>query len=116
MRKNDPNALLWGEGAELRATQYCDLNWLWCDINPKIPIEILRYSLPGARIALPLEDNFELVNQFFVLGIYMAFFNRNYHYTTVKLSDWPEFAQHVKKLAALRKQLAEFFVDGPVYG
>ena len=116
MRQNDPQALLIGEGAEMRATQYYDLCWLWnvwgLENSIAYPVEILRYSLPWVRLAIALDDNIGLANRFFVMGIYLAFFNRNWHCQTVKLSDWPEFARHIKKLANLRKVLLEFFVDG----
>jgi hypothetical protein len=115
MRENDPQALLVGEGAEMRATQHYDLCWMWNVWgleNSSYAVEILRYSLPWARLAIALDDNVGLANRFFVMGIYLAFFNRNYHCETAKLSDWPEFAGHVKKLAGLRKVLLEFLVDG----
>lgn len=116
MRQNDSQALLVGEGAEMRATQYYDLCWMWnvwgLDNTTAYPVEILRYSMPWLRIAIALDDNFAVANKLFVLGIYLAFFNRNYHCETVKLSDWPEFAQHIKKLAKLRKAVLNFMVDG----
>jgi len=116
MRQNDPQALLVGEGAEMRGTQYYDLCWMWnvwgLENTSGYPVEILRYSMPWLRIAIALDDDIGVANRFFVLGIYLAFFNRNYHCETVKLSDWPEFAQHIKKLANLRKVVTEFLVDG----
>jgi hypothetical protein len=116
MRQNDPQALLVGEGAEMRATQYYDLCWLWnvwgLDNSRDYALEILRYSLPWVRLAVALDDNIGLANRFFVMGIYLAFFNRNWHCETSKLSDWPEFSQHIRKLADLRKLLLEFLVDG----
>ena len=116
MRQNDAQALLVGEGAELRATQHYDLCWLWnvwgLENTRNYNVEIFRYSLPWARLAIALDDDIGLANRLFVLGIYLAFFNRNWHCETVKLSDWPEFSQHIKRLANLRKVLVEFFVNG----
>jgi hypothetical protein len=116
LRQNDPQALLIGEGAEMRATQHYDLCWLWnvwgLDSTFDYSIEMLRYSLPWVRIAIAIDDNIGLANRLFVMGIYLALFNRNWHCQTAKLSDWPEFAQHIKKLANLRKVLLDFLLDG----
>lgn len=116
MRANDPNAMLIGEGTELVATQYCDLNWTWnnwgFDVKQNYWPEIQRYTLPWIQWAISLDDNWGLANKYFVLGIYLALFTRNYHSTSAKLSEWPEFALHIKKLARLRKLLADFMVDG----
>ena len=112
VRQNDSQALLIDEGTEMRATQHYDLCWLWnvwgLDTTFDYPIEMLRYSLPWVRVAIAFDDNIGLANRLLVLGIYLALFNRNWHCETAKLSDWPEFAQHIKKLAGSNCQFVDF--------
>jgi len=112
-------ALFISEGAEMRATQHYDLCWLWnvwgLDATFDYPIEILRYSLPWVRVAIAIDDNIGLANRLFVLGIYLALFNRNWHCETAKLSDWPN-SRNTLKACRLAQGTPRISTRWPIHG
>jgi hypothetical protein len=108
MRSNNPGAVLIGEGCEMLASQIIDAGWLWrIQSNP----EVFRYTLPWSIVALAMDVDPAEANKYFVLGLHLAIMAKGPE-TGKKLSDFPEFAQHVARLAAFRKKTERFWVAG----
>ena len=108
MRKNNPGAVLIGEGCEVLASRVVDAGWVWR--TPSNP-EVLRYTLPWTILACAVDVDPGLANKYFVLGLHLAIIAKGLE-NGKRLSDFPEFAQHVSRLAAFREKTARFFVEG----
>jgi hypothetical protein len=105
LREANPNALLISEGIELLASQAVDLGWSWVERRKPNPSqsnpEVSRYTLPWFTFALPLDDDVAAANHWFALGVHLAFIPRSLE-SGKKLSDFPEFARHLRRLIELR--------------
>lgn len=101
----DPDSRLIAEGMEIRSSQQADLLWCWTDLlkpgrrqsNP----EVWRYTVPGAPIALTIDDDLPTANRWFAQGIHLAIVPRSLE-SGKRLSDFPDFAAQVRRLIALR--------------
>ncbi len=113
----NPDAILIGEGIELLSSQVLDLGWCWTfrrdGLNTRGPSnpEVMRYTLPWYRFAMPLDDDIETANQWFVLGMHLAIVPRSLE-SGKTLSEFPEFAAHISRLVKLYDQLESFLIDG----
>jgi hypothetical protein len=108
MKANNPNAILIGEGWEMLSSQVLDAGWVWAP--PDNP-EVFRYTLPWAGAATAVDVNMGQANRYFVLGLHLAIVARGLE-NGKKLSDFPEFAQHVTQLSSFRERTERFWVDG----
>jgi len=108
MRKGNPNAVLIGEGCEVVASQVLDAGWVWR--TPSNP-EVFRYTLPWTILACAVDVDPGLANKYFVLGLHLAIVGRGIE-NGKKLSDFPDFAQHIARLASFRERGERFLVSG----
>jgi len=101
----DADSRLIAEGMEIRSSQQADLLWCWTDrLKPgrrQSHPEVWRYTLPGAPIALTIDDDLPTANRWFAQGVHLAIVPRSLE-SGKRLSDFPEFAAHVRRLIALR--------------
>ena len=108
IRGDNPDALLIGEGWEVLSSQHLDSGWVWrVQPNP----EVLLYTLPWVINTAAVQVDQGLANRYFILGIRLAIVAGGIE-NGKNLSDFPEFAEHVKRLAGFRNQTEQFWVDG----
>lgn len=108
MKSDNPDAILIGEGWEVLSSQHLDCGWVWrVQPNP----EVLRYTLPWVINAAAVNVDRGLANKYFVLGIHLAIIPGGIE-SGKTLSDFPEFAEHMKRLTAFRKSTQQFWTDG----
>jgi hypothetical protein len=108
MRARIPNAVLIGEGWNAVASQGMDMGWSW---TPPPNPEIFRYTLPWVFNAIATDVDQRHANKYFVLGIHLAVVAKSLE-NGKKLSDFPEFAQHLARLASLHEKTERFWVEG----
>jgi hypothetical protein len=108
MKANNPEAILMGEGWELLSSQVLDAGWVW--VPPSNP-EVFRYTLPWAGAATAIDVDSAEANKYFVLGLHLAIVARGLE-NGKNLSDFPEFAQQVARLASFRRRTEHFWIDG----
>jgi hypothetical protein len=108
MRERNPNWRLVGEGWELLASQSMDMGWVW---SGESNAEVFRYTLPWAKVARAVDVDPSDANRHLVLGVHLAIIPKGIE-SGKKLSDFPEFAQHVASLVDFRKKTERFWVDG----
>lgn len=108
MKADNPDSLLIGEGWEVLSSQHLDCGWVWrVQPNP----EVLRYTLPWVINAAAVNVDQGLANRYFILGIHLAIVAGGIE-SGKNLSDFPEFAEHIKRLSAFRKNTQPFWTDG----
>lgn len=108
MKADNPEAILIGEGWEVLSTQHLDSGWVWrVQPNP----EVLQYTLPWVINTAAVQVDPGLANKYFVLGIRLAVVAGGIE-SGKNLSDYPEFADHIKRLAEFRKNTEKFWLDG----
>ncbi|MGA7343331.1 MAG: DUF6259 domain-containing protein [Terracidiphilus sp.] len=108
MKADNPDAVLIGEGWEVLSSQHLDSGWVWrVPPNP----EVLRYTLPWVVNTSAVEVDAGLANRYFVLGLQLAIVAGGLE-NGKKLSDFPEFAGHVKRLAGFHNNTERFWVGG----
>ena len=108
MKADNPKAILMGDGWEMLSSQVLDAGWVW--VPPDNP-EVFRYTLPWASAATAVDVEMAKASEYFVLGLHLAIVARGLE-NGKKLSDFPEFAQHVARLASIREETERFWVDG----
>jgi hypothetical protein len=111
VRARDPEAYVVAEVPELWNTQWADLWWCWGYRDGGwARAEVMRYVLPQMVPLWPVDETQrDCVAEAFATGSLMAIATRD---MTGKLSDAPELAQQIKRLAALRKATAPFVSHG----
>ena len=108
MKADNPKAILMGEGWEMLSSQVLDAGWVW--VPPDNP-EVFRYTLPWAGAATAVDVDMGQANKYCVLGLHLAIVARGLE-NGKRLSDFPEFAQHVARLASFRERTESFWIDG----
>lgn len=108
MREMNPNAILIGEGWNAVASQAMDMGWSWA--APPNP-EIFRYTLPWVFNAIATDVDRGQANKYFVLGLHLAIVAKSLE-NGKKLSGFPEFAEHLARLASFREKTERFWIDG----
>jgi len=96
---------------DLYNTQHIDLwwNWMWRD-NAWADLPVFRYVLPSMIPVWCIDENQRGVTaEAFALGSFLAIATRD---MTGLLSDAPELAAQIKRLAQLRKATAPFVSHG----
>jgi hypothetical protein len=111
VRARDPEAYVVAEVPELWNTQWADLWWCWgYQGGAWARPEVIRYILPGMVPLWPVDEHQRAhVAEAFATGSLLALATRD---ITGKLSDAPELARQVQRLAALRKATAPFVSHG----
>jgi len=109
IRKLSPNAYTCGELPDLYNTQSIDLWWDW-NWKRNLRSEVYRYLLPEMMVCWCIDENQrDVLSKAFAMGHFMAIATRD---MTGKLSDEPALAQHIARLAKLRKATAPFVSHG----
>jgi len=111
-RNRNHHAYTLAEIPDLYNTQRIDVwwKWLWGWQNPWNNHPMLRYVLPSAIPCVCIEENQrDVLAQAFAMGCFMAIAVRD---MTGRLSEAPELAAQVKRLACLRKATAPFVSHG----
>ncbi|MEI6518650.1 MAG: hypothetical protein WCO98_01185 [bacterium] len=110
-RTHNAAAYTIAEIPDLYNTQHIDLwwNWGWRD-NMWANLPVFRYILPSMIPVWCIDENQrDVIAESFALGSFMAIATRD---MTGLLSDVPELAGQVKRLAKLRKDTASFVSHG----
>lgn len=110
-RAHHPGSYTIAEVPDLYNTQHIDLwwNWMWRD-NAWANVEVFRYVLPSMIPGWCIDENQrDVIADAFATGSFMAIATRD---MTGLLSDAPELAAQVKRLATLRKATAPFVSHG----
>jgi hypothetical protein len=108
MKVDNPGAVLIGEGWEVLSSHHLDSGWVWrVPPNP----EVLRYTLPWVINTSAVEVDRGVANRYFVLGLQLAIVAGGLE-NGKNLSDYPEFAAYVRRVAAFRKKTEQLWVDG----
>jgi hypothetical protein len=108
MRADNPDAVLIGEGWEVLSSQHLDSGWVWrVPPNP----EVLRYTLPWVINTSAVEVDASTANRYLILGLQLAIVAGGLE-NGKNLSDYPDFAAHIKRVGAFRKKTERFWVGG----
>lgn len=101
LRKNNPNAVILGEQCDVFGSEVIDqwMSWIWSDRDIESAVRI-HYSLPQTVINCVVDREPGLASHAFAAGFHLFIMIKG---GTGTLADAPEFAEHVKKLADLRK-------------
>jgi len=103
----NPEAYLIGESAGLHNTQILDLWWYWGMRSAKP--EVIRYLLPRSLQSWCIDENErDVIAKAFAMGCLLALMTRE---LGGLLSDEPELAAQVARLAQLKNETAAFLVD-----
>jgi hypothetical protein len=107
IRANDPEAVIVGEGFSDLTTQYCDAHWNWNQIT--FP-EIVRYSVPWMLFSHETDAlEYKAVNICFANKILL---DLKIEGGDAYVTEYPEFTQHLARLAALKKKLPDTYLAG----
>jgi hypothetical protein len=106
LRENDPDSYMIGEFCDQFAAQHIDLWMSWyTDVNELIRS---RYVLPGPLQSWVVDVDPGQASHAFALGSYLCLCT---HGNEGTLADVPDFGEHVRHLAELRKRTAERTVN-----
>jgi hypothetical protein len=110
-RERDPLAYSIGEVPDLWSTQYIDAWWAWGWGGKDLPVpEVFMYLMPEVCYVWPT-DEFQrpVLPKAFAMGAFLAIGTRG---LTGLMSDEPDFADQISRLAKLRKRTAAFVSHG----
>jgi hypothetical protein len=110
-RQRNPGAYTIAEIPDLYNIQHIDVwwNWMWRD-NAWANTAVFRYVLPSMIPAWCIDENQrDVIAEAFALGSFLAIATRD---MTGLLSDAPELAAQIKRMAALRQATAPFVSHG----
>ena len=110
-RRRSPAAYTVAEIPDLYNTQHIDLwwNWMWRG-NAWANLPVFRYVLPSMIPVWCIDENQrDVIAEAFAFGSFLAIATRD---MTGHLSDAPELAAQVRRLARLRKATAPFVSHG----
>jgi len=104
LRENNPDAVILGEQCDVFGSEVIDqwMSWVWSARDIESAVR-LHYSLPQTVINCVVDREPGLASHAFAAGFHLFIMIKG---GTGTLSDAPEFAEHVKKLADLRKHCA----------
>jgi hypothetical protein len=111
VRARNPTAYTIAELPDLYNTQHIDFwwNWGWSYPSHSNP-SVFKYLLPEMTIAWCLDENqMDIVAEAFAYGSFLAVATRD---MTGRLSDAPELAAQIGRLARLRKATAAYLCRG----
>jgi hypothetical protein len=108
MKADNVAAVLIGEGWEILASQFLDSGWVWrLPPNP----EVLQYTLPWVINTSAVPIDMGLANKYVILGLRLAIVAGGLE-NGKNLSDFPEFAAHIRRLTEFREKTEQFWVEG----
>ena len=105
--RNDPEAYMIGEQCSVHTSQYIDVWMSW--YNGFEPVERTAFAIPYTINSYPIDGSAWKASKAFALGLQLCLCTCGNEQT---LQAKPEFAEHVAKLAALRKRCAARTVLG----
>ena len=109
VRELCPEAYTAGELPDLYNTQSIDLWWCWF-WRDNTAINVFRYLLPETMYCWYIDENErDVLSKAFAMGNFLAIATRD---MTGRLSDEPALAEHIARLAKLRKSTAPFVSHG----
>lgn len=106
VKKNDPNGIIVGEGYSDFLDQYVDSSWVFEGGPLNVPEQsMLRYSLPWITVPVrAMVKDLGHANQAFMMNSPLDIFD--------DLTDHPEYAQHLRRLHALKQHTQRYFYQG----
>lgn len=111
VRKRHPGSYTLAEVPDLYNVQHIDLwwNWMWRD-STWAELAVFRYVMPSMIPVWCIDENQrDVIAEAFAMGSWFAVATRS---MTGRLSDAPELALQIKRLARLRKATAPFVAHG----
>jgi hypothetical protein len=111
VRGRNPASYTLAEMPDLYNTQHIDLwwNWMWRESGWAI-LPVFRYVMPAMIPVWCIDENQrDVLAEAFAIGSFLAVATRD---MTGRLSDAPELAAQIKRLAALRKATAAYVSHG----
>lgn len=109
--KEDQEGVVIGEGMTDLTMQYCDAFWNWHQAFNRP--EIIRYSIPWMNYSHEIDANeYDAANICFAERILM---DLKIEGGIAKVTDYPEFTAHLKRLAELKKRLGRAYIDGEYF-
>ena len=104
LREKNPDAVIMGEQCDVFGSEIIDqwMTWIWSDQDIASAIRV-HYSLPQTVINCVVDRKPGLASHAFAAGLHLLLMTYAGYGT---LSDVPEFAEHIRKLAELRKRCA----------
>jgi hypothetical protein len=110
-RRRNPEAYTIAEIPDLYNTQHIDVWWNWGWRGAEwASVPVFRYVMPSMIPCWCIDENQrDVVSDAFATGSFMAVATRD---MTGLLSDAPDLAAHVARLARLRKETARFVSHG----
>ncbi len=107
VRALNKDAYVIGENLDVFVAQHINVSWVW--MWAALAPEVMRYVLPETVMCWIVDRQPEVANLAFAFGSYMAFTTNE---LTGTLDDYPEFAEHIKRLATLRQRTEAFVARG----
>lgn len=104
LREKNPDAVIMGEQCDVFGSEIIDqwMTWIWSNKDIASAIRV-HYSLPQTVINCVVDREPGLASHAFAAGLHLLLMTNA---GTGTLSDVPEFAEHIRKLAGLRKRCA----------
>jgi hypothetical protein len=106
IRKRDPNGIMVGEGVSDWMNQYMDSSWIFEGGGLHVPtLSRLRYSLPWVTVpARAVATDLGHANRAFLMNAPLDIFD--------DLGTYPDYAQHLRRLHALKRKTANAVWEG----
>ncbi len=106
VRSNDPEGIIVGEGVSDFVDQYVDSAWIFEGGALNVPtLSRWRYSLPWVVVPVRADpSNLGHASTAFMLNAPLNIFD--------DLAKYPRYADHLKRLSALKKQTSRYFYQG----
>jgi len=106
VKKHDPNGIIVGEGYSDFLDQYVDSSWVFEGGPLNVQQQsVLRYSIPWVTVPVrAIVTDRGHANQAFVMNSPLDVFD--------DLSQYPEYARHLRQLHALKKLTSHYFYQG----
>ena len=104
LREKNPNAVIMGEQCDVFGSEIIDqwMTWKWSNQDIASAIRV-HYSIPQTVINCVVDREPGLASHAFAAGLHLLLMTKG---GTGILADVPEFAEHIRKLAELRKRCA----------
>ncbi|MBI4474209.1 MAG: hypothetical protein HY646_16175 [Acidobacteria bacterium] len=105
LREKNPDAVIMGEQCDVFGAEVVDqwMSWGWSNLDIDSAVR-LHYCLPQTVISCVVDREPGLASHAFAAGLHIMLMTKAGMGT---LSDEPEFAEHIQKLAELRKKCAD---------
>jgi hypothetical protein len=106
VRRNDPEGIIVGEGVSDFVDQYVDSAWIFEGGALSVPtLSRWRYSLPWVVVPVRADpSNLGHASTAFMFNAPLNIFD--------DLAKYPQYAEHLRRLSALKKQTSRYFYQG----